>query len=86
MNKTNAIAVMKSGKFFSAEFTKKDGTIRTINGRCGVKKYISQNPDKKKQTANVRELGYMPVYDLQKKEYRLVNLQTITKINKIKIK
>ena len=84
MNKKFAIQLMKSGLFFSAEFTKKDGTIRTINGRTGVKKHL--NPESKGSAYDARELGYLPVYDVQQKGYRLINLQTITKVNKIKIK
>lgn len=84
MNKKSAIAVMKSGKFFSAQFTKKDGSIRTINGRCGVHKHLK--PSAKEAAYDPRELGYLPVYDVQSKGYRLVNLQTIITVNKIKIK
>lgn len=86
MNKKQALEILKSGRFFSAEFTKKDGSIRKINGRVGVKKHLSQNPNKKGQSYNPKELGYLPVYDVQTEGYRLVNLQTIIKVNNIKIK
>ena len=79
MNKKSAIAVLKSGKFFSAEFTKKDGSNRKIVGRYGVKKYLS--PSQRPQAYNPRELGYLPIFDIQKSEYRLINLQTLTKVN-----
>lgn len=84
MNIKQAIAVLKSGRFFSAEFTKKDGTIRVINGRTGVKKHLK--PNSKGSAYDARERGYLPVFDVQANGYRLINLQTITKVNNLKIK
>ena len=84
MNKKQAIAIMKSGKFFSCSFLKKDGTVRYLLGRSGVKKHL--RPNAKPKSYNPQELGYLSVYDLQSKDYRLVNLQTITTINNKKIK
>lgn len=79
MNKKTAIAIIKSGKFFSCEFTKKDGSIRHLVGRSGVKKHLKPNAQPK--TYDPSELGYATVYDLQEKDYRLINLQTLTKVN-----
>ena len=84
MNKKQAIAIMKSGKFFSCSFLKKDGSVRYLLGRSGVKKYL--RPNAKPKSYDPQELGYLSVYDLQSKDYRLVNLQTITTINNKKIK
>jgi len=84
MNKKQAIAVLKNGKFFSAEFTKKNGETRTINGRSGVKRYLK--PEGKGSAYDARELGYLPVYDVKIKGYRMINLQTLTKVNRITIK
>lgn len=84
MNKKQAIAIIKSGRFFSCSFTKKDGTTRYLLGRSGVKKYL--RPNAKPRSYNPQELGYLSVYDLQAKEYRLINLQTITTINNYQIK
>lgn len=84
MNKKQAIAIIKSGRFFSCTFEKKDGTVRHLLGRSGVKKYL--RPNAKPQSYNPQELGYLSVYDLQSKDYRLVNLQTLTTINNKKIK
>ena len=82
MNIEEAIKTIKSGRFFSAEFTKKDGSQRRIVGRVGVKKYLtgrgmSWNPSNK---------GYIPVYDLEKSEYRMLNTKTLTKVNNNDIK
>lgn len=83
INTKRALEIMKSGRIFTAEFIKKDGSTRRILCRTGVKKYL--RPNAKPQTYNPRERGYLPVYDLQKKDYRLLNIQTIISVNHIKI-
>lgn len=62
------------GKFFTVTFIKKDGSERVMNARLGVKAYLKggylpYNPEEK---------GLIPVFDIPKKEYRIVNLSTIT--------
>lgn len=84
MNKKEAIAIIKSSRFFSAEFIKKDGTIRYIRGRSGVKKYLK--PNAKAQAYKPSDMGYLTIWDMAKKEYRLINSQTITKINGKEVK
>jgi hypothetical protein len=83
MTKKDAIAIIRSSKFFSAEFVKKDGSVRYIHGRSGVKKYLK--PDAKPQAYNPSELGYISVYDMHKKSYRLINAQTIIKVNGMEV-
>ena len=84
MNKKQAIQIIKSGLFFSAEFIKKDGSLRKINARSGVKKHL--RPNANPRTYNPGELGYANVWDRQIKDYRLVNLQTLIKVNNKLIK
>lgn len=36
----NASHIANSGRFVTVSFVKGDGTIRTINGRTGVKRYV----------------------------------------------
>jgi hypothetical protein len=84
MNKKQAIEIIKSGLFFSAEFIKKDGSVRTIRARSGVKKYL--RPNAKPRTYNPTELGYITIFDLDKEDYRLINLQTLTKVNRKEVK
>lgn len=64
------------GKFFTVTFTKKDGTTRVMNARLGVKAYLKggelpYNPGAK---------GLIPVYDMQKRDYRMVNINTISNL------
>ena len=60
-----------NGKIFTVTFTKKDGTIRVMNCRLGVTKYLkggssTLNPDK-----------FITVYDLQSEGYRAINKDAI---------
>ena len=64
------------GKFFTVTFIKKDGTTRVMNARLGVKAYLKggelpYDPEAK---------GLIPVFDIPKREYRMVNINTITKL------
>jgi hypothetical protein len=64
------------GKIFTAEFRKKDNTTRVMNCRLGVTKGVTgtgmaYNPSLK---------GLKPVYDMQAKEWRMLNLDTITRL------
>lgn len=63
-------------KIFTATFQKKDGTIRNMNCRLGVVKHLRGGG-----------LSYDPasrnnliVYDLKKKGYRTINLDTLISI------
>lgn len=61
------------GKIFTVSFIKKDGTKRIMNARLGVKAYLKggelpYNPEAK---------GLIPVFDMQKREYRMINLKSL---------
>jgi hypothetical protein len=62
------------GKIMTIAYRKKDGTLRTINTRTGVKKDITG----KGLTYNPDDYGYVILWDLNKKAYRTVNLNTVT--------
>lgn len=59
------------GKFFSVTFIKKDGTLREMTARLGVKKHLRGGPSK--------DLGVnmLTVFDVQKKAYRTVNFEQL---------
>ena len=69
-----------NGQFFTVEFIKKDGTLRKMNCRTGVKKYLSNNGKNIKITKPI-ENGILRVYDIKKGAYRSINLDTVKKIN-----
>jgi len=78
MTSTKAKKLIKStkGKFFSCTFIKKDGSIRHMTCRISVKKGVkgvglSFSPE---------ERGYYVVWDTNKKQFRMINLNTILKL------
>ena len=69
-------------KFFTCQFVKKDGNVRVMNCRLGVKKHL-KDPDfvRKNQT------DYLVAYDLQIKQYRNISLNDLQwlRINKVQL-
>ena len=64
---------MQSGKFFTCEFIKKDGSNRVINCRTCVQKYTKG----KGMSFDPMAKSLLSVYDIQKKGYRFINLSTL---------
>lgn len=62
------------GRFLTVEFTKKDGSIRTLNGRLGVTKFL------KGGECTLDRTKFVIVYDVQAKDYRAVNRETIISV------
>ena len=71
------------GQIFSGLFIKKDGTHRLINARTAVTKHLKQ--DAKPRPYDPIKYDLIPVFDMTKKGYRMINLNTLQKliINKI---
>jgi hypothetical protein len=70
----NNILDLLGNKFFTITFVKKDLSIRTINGRLKVTKYLKGGDctlDKEK---------FLIVYSLKDKGYRAINKETILNI------
>jgi|APCry1669191860_1035381.scaffolds.fasta_scaffold24300_4 hypothetical protein len=63
-----------NGKFLTVTFVKKDGTIRTINGRLGVKKYLAGG----KSTLDANQ--YITIYSNKDEGYRAINKDTIQSV------
>jgi hypothetical protein len=68
--------IKTKGKIFTAFFFKKDNSLRKMNCRLGVKKYLKGG-----------ELKYKPldkmllgVFEMSSKSYKMINLNTLTKI------
>lgn len=84
ISKFKAYELMKGskGKIFTVTFIKKDGTLRKMNCRLGVKAGLSQDPNKKGMSYNPDEKYLLNVYDVKskdekKKNYRMVDLNTV---------
>lgn len=69
----NAIYDSK-GRFLTVTFIKKDGSIRKINGRLGVKKYLAGG------NCNLNLNKFIIIYDLKSKGYRAINKQSIISV------
>jgi len=65
-----------NGKFFSVAFRKKDDSIRLMNCRTGVKKYLKGGENKVEAPGR----PYVTVFDVQAKGYRTVNVDTIQSV------
>lgn len=63
-----------SNKFVTITFSKKDGTLRRINGRFGVKKYL------KGGKATLDRSKFMIIYSVQDRGYRAINRDSIVQV------
>jgi len=61
---------------FSVEFIKKDGSVRTMTARLNVKKGVKGTG----MSYDPIEKGLLPVWDMQKNAFRMINLKTVTKL------
>lgn len=70
-DKKRLILMATDGKFFSADFIRKDGKKRRIIARLGVKKHLKGGV-KKTLPDNL-----VTVWDTMKCQYRIINLDTL---------
>ena len=67
------------GKIFNVMFVKKDGTLRDMTCRVGVKKHASGTQPEisatRKKTLNGKQM--VTVYDMSKKGYRVINTHSL---------
>jgi hypothetical protein len=61
------------GQIFTASFIKKNGSYRDMNCRLGV---VKERTGKGMSYKPLQRL-LLPVFDMQKKEYRMINLNTV---------
>jgi hypothetical protein len=64
-----------SNKFMSVTFIKKDGEVRTINGRLNVKKYLRGG------SATVDLNKFLIMYSIQDKGYRAIAKDRILSVS-----
>jgi hypothetical protein len=64
---------------FTVTFLKKDGTLRTMNARLGVAKYVlgTQPEVTAKRKATLTAQNMIGVFEMPKIQYRTINLDTI---------
>lgn len=71
---TNKFVRKAAGRFFTVTFRKKDGTIRTLNGRTGV------HSATKSGVAKVETDKLFVVYDVKLKQFRSIRKDSIISI------
>lgn len=71
------IADETSGLFFCAYFVKKDGTMRRMICRRGVRAYLRGGS----QPYDPSSRGLVTVWDVEKRSYRMINLRTLVSFN-----
>ena len=81
-NKAKELIKESKGKIFSTTFIKKDNTVRTLTSRTG-KRYT---PTGKKAPYKPEDYNLVSLYDMRKKAFRMLNLNTLItlSINKTK--
>lgn len=77
MQKVSRLKIIKviedtKGKIFAVQFIKKDGTLRMMLARLGVKKNLKGGTN----GANAQN-SLITVWDMAKGGYRMVNLETL---------
>jgi hypothetical protein len=72
----NEIKNLAQNQIFSVKFIKKDGSLREMVCRLGVKKHLKGG----ELAYDAKSLGYLPVFDMQKEDYRMINTNTIVEI------
>lgn len=70
-----AFRQLVGNKVFTATFTKKDGTERTMNGRLDVAKYTKGGSNNQEHCNHL-----ITVFEMNKKQYRTLNLNTLRQI------
>lgn len=65
-----------NNKVFTARFIKKDGSERVMNCRRGVKKGVKGVG----MSYDPYEKNLLPVYDMQKEAFRMINISTLKEL------
>lgn len=75
----HAVQLIRSSgnKIFSVSFVKKDGSSRLMNCRLGVTKHLKGG----ELAYDPKEYGLIAVFDIQKNNYRMINLETIQELS-----
>ncbi len=82
INKSKATDLIKGskGKVLSVTFTKKNGEERMLNGRIGVYKSPHAPLSGEGLKFNPTDYGLVNIFDMQKKAYRMVNINTLSQL------
>ena len=65
-----------NGRIFSVTFVKKDGSVREMVARLGVKKHLKGGS----LGYNPKDFDLITVFDFQKKDYRSIQTKTLSRL------
>lgn len=71
---TNIKEIVSNGRFFTVKFTKKNGEIRTMLARTGVKKYLKGGVNRNSNP------NHLIVYSIHDRGYRTVDLDNVIEL------
>lgn len=74
-NELKSTILSTHARLFKVVFKKSDGTIRTMYGKVGVKRFKSKKPNKRK--VNEHSDNLIRVFDMELKQYRAFNLSSV---------
>jgi hypothetical protein len=72
-NEVTELIKSLGSKVFTVEFVKKDGSLRVMNARLGVKKHLKGGS----LGYDAKALDLLPVFDMREKGYRMIQLNTV---------
>ena len=82
ISKAKAASLIKGsqGKAIAVTFIKKNGETRMLNGRTGVYKSPHAPLTGEGLKYNPSNYGLVNIFDMQKKAYRMVNINTLKEL------
>ena len=70
-----------NGLWFSVEFVKKDGSLRKMTCKTGVRNWVDSNGNQRTlaggKNTKAAYVNYVNVYDTVAKDYRTINTETL---------
>ena len=76
MNRDDILDMLEDGTIATVEFIKKDGSLRTLNGRLNVKKHLKGGT----KAFDDADKGLITIYDLKNKGYRSFKVENLRKL------
>tara|TARA_R100000951_G_scaffold101420_1_gene92949 strand:- start:28436 stop:28693 length:258 start_codon:yes stop_codon:yes gene_type:complete len=70
------VKMVNKGQIFSAKFVKKNGEVRDMVCRLGVKKHLKGG----ELAFDAKAMNLLPVFDMQKEAYRMINISTLIQL------
>ena len=76
LNRVNLKSLIEAenGRFVSVDYIRADGIKRTLTGRLGVTSFLNGGQN----TVEKDERPYLTMFDIQLRQYRTVNLKTVS--------